>query len=177
VPDSKAFAENEQRFKEKLDRQLRSVNLPGEAELSRQLTTNFHAYREDLRQLASVTEAEAQHRLYDGRIVPRMKQINAALTRIRDLNHDAIMATSKAIRDINRDVTLMMIAGLAVALGISAYACFHIGRSILEPILSMTQATRALGEGKLDHKVPVSSKDELGELAGAFNKMATQLQE
>jgi signal transduction histidine kinase len=39
------------------------------------------------------------------------------------------------------------------------------------------KATRELGEGNLKQPVPVLSRDELGELALAFNRMAAQLQE
>ncbi len=70
-----------------------------------------------------------------------------------------------------------MIFGMVLALLISAYAGYQLSRSIIEPIQLLTRATRELGEGKMDQPVPVTTKDELGELAQAFNKMAAQLQE
>jgi signal transduction histidine kinase len=39
----------------------------------------------------------------------------------------------------------------------------------------LTQATHAVSEGDLSQQVPVRSRDELGELAQAFNKMSSQL--
>ena len=39
----------------------------------------------------------------------------------------------------------------------------------------MTESARELGEGNLDQVLPVPSRDELGELADAFNKMAGKL--
>src|SRR5262249_3311202 len=50
-------------------------------------------------------------------------------------------------------------------------------RSILQPIQSLTRATRELAEGSWEQTVPVTSEDELGELATAFNRMAAKLQE
>jgi len=70
-----------------------------------------------------------------------------------------------------------MIAGIVVGLVISAYACYQLSRSILQPIQLLTQATGEVGAGHWDRPVPVISRDELGELARAFNKMAAQLQE
>lgn len=177
VPDSKAFAINKARFEEHLARQLDSIALPGEEELTRQLATNYHAYQAAMTNFAVLQGAGAQRQLYAREIGPRGERMKQLLAGIRDINHEAITGTSDYIRSINRDVTLMMVAGLAISLVVSAYACYRIGRSVLEPILSMTQATRALGEGVRGDEVPVSSNDELGELAGAFNKMAAQLHE
>src|SRR5258705_3189385 len=70
-----------------------------------------------------------------------------------------------------------MLVGIVMALIIPAYSCYQISRSILQPIQLLTRATRELGEGNLDQLVPAISRDELGELAAAFNKMATQLRE
>ena len=39
----------------------------------------------------------------------------------------------------------------------------------------LTEATRAIAKGNLDYRVPVKSKDELGQLAQSFNKMAGDL--
>jgi signal transduction histidine kinase len=102
---------------------------------------------------------------------------DSLLQRIRDLNHQAILATSQNIQKITRDVTRLMVIGMVIALVISAYACYQLSRSILGPIQLLTKATRELGEGKLDQPVPAVPRDELGELARSFNKMAAQLQE
>jgi PAS domain S-box-containing protein len=54
---------------------------------------------------------------------------------------------------------------------------FQTIRAILRPIQAVTQSAVAIGLGNLDQVVPVMSRDELGELAGAFNTMARQLRE
>jgi signal transduction histidine kinase len=109
--------------------------------------------------------------------VPSGQTINLLLQKIHDLNHKAMLATSQNIRNITQEVTRFMIFGMVLALLFSAYAGYQLGRSILEPIQLLTRATRELGEGRLDQPVPVTTQDELGELALAFNKMAAQLQE
>ncbi|HEB53167.1 MAG TPA: HAMP domain-containing histidine kinase [bacterium] len=45
------------------------------------------------------------------------------------------------------------------------------------PIMSLQHATRRLGDGDLDARVWIESRDELGDLGGAFNDMAERLQE
>jgi signal transduction histidine kinase len=50
-----------------------------------------------------------------------------------------------------------------------------LSRTLTRPIRELTRATHAVSEGDLSQQVPVRSKDELGELARAFNKMSAEL--
>ena len=46
---------------------------------------------------------------------------------------------------------------------------------LLKPILPLTEAAAQIGEGRYDVSVPIVSRDELGDLASAFNQMAETL--
>jgi len=48
---------------------------------------------------------------------------------------------------------------------------------IKKPIRYLQKGTEAIGGGNFDHKIPVISNDELGELAKSFNNMAKSLKE
>lgn len=50
-----------------------------------------------------------------------------------------------------------------------------LSRTISRPIRELTQATHAIAQGDLRQQVNVRSRDELGELAQAFNKMSFEL--
>ena len=50
-------------------------------------------------------------------------------------------------------------------------------RTIVYPVRAVTESATAIGAGNLDQVVPVTSDDELGQLAAAFNTMARQLRE
>jgi signal transduction histidine kinase len=47
---------------------------------------------------------------------------------------------------------------------------------LVRPIQRLTRATEAVAGGDLAHRVPVDSRDEIGELAGSFNAMADKLE-
>ncbi len=53
----------------------------------------------------------------------------------------------------------------------------HLSRLITRPILELTEGVAALARGRRDVTVRVSSDDELGELAEAFNRMVGELGE
>ncbi len=70
---------------------------------------------------------------------------------------------------------------LAVAIGLALLAMLGAGyywsRGFIDPILRLTRSTRALAAGRLDERVVVESRDELGQLGVAFNDMAHRLVE
>ena len=49
------------------------------------------------------------------------------------------------------------------------------GRSLIAPIQALIRGTEAIAEGRLDERVRVASKTELGRLGDAFNAMAGRL--
>ncbi len=60
--------------------------------------------------------------------------------------------------------------GLAVCLSVAMY------RRILRPLTRMTAITREIAAGEFSARVPVTTKDEVGQLAQAFNRMAENLE-
>ena len=66
---------------------------------------------------------------------------------------------------------------VAVATAISLELSVMLSKSILRPIGDLQKATERIAEGDYDVKVPVTTGDELGELAASFNDMASGLAE
>lgn len=169
------FAESQRRFEDNLVRERTSVSLPGLKDLNDQLATNYSAFLELIDTPQTIRSPKDQPaRQSFGNIVANM---NALLEKIRDLNYRAVLNTSNDVQESARSVTRLMFVGMAIVLAISFYTLFQLSRSILQPIQLLTRATRELGEGHPPSPVPVVSRDELGELAVAFNKMAAQLEE
>ncbi|HEX9017499.1 MAG TPA: HAMP domain-containing sensor histidine kinase [Chloroflexota bacterium] len=78
---------------------------------------------------------------------------------------DAFMAS------VNRSLLFSAAAAAVVALLLTLF----LSRRILGPIEALTSAARALEKGDLTQRVRPESKDEVGELANAFNEMASSL--
>lgn len=60
-----------------------------------------------------------------------------------------------------------------VALGVSLY----LSQRVVRPLRRMMAASQRIAAGNLDERVPENGTDELGQLAGSFNRMAVQLQD
>jgi len=70
---------------------------------------------------------------------------------------------------------LTLVYGALISAGIALLLGIFLSRTLTRPIRELTQATHAISEGDLSQQVIVRSKDELGELAKAFNKMSAEL--
>jgi NtrC-family two-component system sensor histidine kinase KinB len=170
-------SESRKYFEQHLALQLRNTSIPGMRGLNEQLAAKYQAFCVEADSLKGISETADRLRVYKQQITPNLLAMNNLLDRILELNQQAILPASAQVRGITWDVTRLMILGMVISLAIVGHAFYQLSRSVLRPIQRVTEATRELGEGNLNQVVPDVSRDELGELARAFNKMAAQLQE
>ncbi|MCJ7618270.1 MAG: HAMP domain-containing histidine kinase, partial [Desulfobacterales bacterium] len=67
----------------------------------------------------------------------------------------------------------LLISAMGILMGI--LLAFQVSNPIIKPIQRLTDVTKKLAMGDLTVKAPVSSRDEVGTLAIAFNRMAEDL--
>jgi len=72
-----------------------------------------------------------------------------------------------------RALYVLIAAGAALAI----LFVFLFGGRILKPLRALTDSAKEIERGNLDLVVPVRSRDEVGQLAEAFNSMAAKLRE
>ena len=70
---------------------------------------------------------------------------------------------------------LQILLGGLTGLGLALLLAIVLSRTLTRPILELTSATQVVSEGNLAQQVPVRSRDELGQLATAFNHMSADL--
>jgi histidine kinase len=68
----------------------------------------------------------------------------------------------------------LVYAALAAAIAALALS-FLFSRSVVAPVLAMSQATQRIADGRYDERLQVAGSDELAELAIRFNQMAEKL--
>lgn len=67
--------------------------------------------------------------------------------------------------------------GLLAALVATGLLAWRTGRTILRPVDDLTRSARAVGDGRFDQLVTTDTRDEIGELVGAFHRMTAQLRD
>jgi signal transduction histidine kinase len=75
-----------------------------------------------------------------------------------------------------RQVTgLLLLAGVLIA--VVGYVVSEVqARRIVAPVKALSEAAHRVATGDFSQRVPVTAEDELGEMAGAFNTMADELE-
>src|SRR5829696_2252566 len=70
-----------------------------------------------------------------------------------------------------------VVVAVLVAFTISLELTLLVTRSVLQPVDRLLEATESVKRGDIDARVPITSGDELGRLAGSFNEMMRGLSE
>ncbi len=95
-------------------------------------------------------------------------------------DHDAAlvveMSQAEAFAPADQLALVIGLVGLVSAL-LLALAIFLVSRQVARPILSLAAVATRVKDGDLDARAPVTTQDEVGVLAGAFNDMTAELQE
>ncbi|KNZ68700.1 putative sensor with HAMP domain-containing protein [Thermincola ferriacetica] len=101
---------------------------------------------------------------------------------IRDANGKIIgmlyVGISKKLSDELLHKSLFTIVGITVILTVlvALIAWYFTQRVIIGPLQEITKSTKELATGQLNQKVEIASKNEIGELAAAFNQMVEGMQ-
>ncbi|HJQ36309.1 MAG TPA: ATP-binding protein [Thermoanaerobaculia bacterium] len=85
----------------------------------------------------------------------------------RPNTRDAVFRTA-----VNR----RLVAGVAIAALLAIIVMMTLFRRVFAPVEALTRGARSLASGQLDTRVPVRGRDEVAELASAFNSMAEALE-
>jgi two-component system phosphate regulon sensor histidine kinase PhoR len=81
------------------------------------------------------------------------------------------------VESVVRRVTVSIIIAMAAAAALVILAAWLIARFTTRPILKLTAASRRITSGELGQKITIEARDEVGELANAFNEMSARLKE
>ena len=148
-----------------------------ERELANPLRAELRAYRQASDGVISVASEREALVQYHQKANPVLRRAVALTTAIRDRHFELAREAVAGARDeaaaARRAVLLITLA----ALGIAVAVAWHLTRTVVGPVRRLTHGANAIREGDFSERIDVASRDELGELAAAFNQMAEDLAE
>ena len=114
---------------------------------------------------------------YRNTLLPRLQEVSDTAQSIMDKNLNNMVSVDGQARRRALDTrrTMVVLVSVGVLLGVVFIGV--VGPAILRPIESLTRSVREIQKGNLDLVVTVRSRDEIGQLAVAFNEMASSLRE
>jgi len=136
-----------------------------------QVITNYKARQELIQKGASQEKIDALTGLEERLVAQLLITSHSIITDTSRLAEEARIEVMEAQR-LAANLTLILMVILAITVTASSLV---IARSISKPLGELTKGAEVIGRGDLEHRVRVKSKDELGQLAAAFNKMTKSL--
>jgi len=77
-------------------------------------------------------------------------------------------------RQINEMLTAIILTSAGIVVVVAGIA-YLLARRITRPIIALNKGVQVIGQGDLDHRLVVTTGDEVQDLAAAFNKMTEDL--
>ena len=147
----------------------KNITEPGEKEMVEELNNNYSNF------IYVIEQKENNNSLINVRnsyFITRQSIVD-----IYNINMSAIQKINLRIGDTARRVSLWMIIIGVLSILITLFFIIKYPGSIVDPILELTDKIKAISKGNYDQQLNFTSKDELGDLASAFNVMAGRLKE
>jgi signal transduction histidine kinase len=177
------YRDNWKLYETALHEEQRNITLPGEQEAVDRLVelTLFYRTKGDVF-FSPGRPVEMRKKDYlgekgKGGLLQQFHAIKEVSGAIREMNQRNMEEASEDARATSRASLFGFAAGLLVAAALAGLLAWNTIRRILAPIRDLTRSAVAIGAGDLDQSVPVPARDELGELAQSFNRMARQLRD
>jgi len=139
--------------------------------------TYFRLFNETLLPVIRAGKVEEAHEIFHGPMTQAYEEHRAAIYRTVEIQQLAITEhESDAQSQLDRSSLLLILLAVLTSAAVVGLSII-ISRSITTPVNLLTQVTSQLASGKLTLRASVETTDEIGQLAKAFNLMATQLQD
>jgi two-component system, NtrC family, sensor histidine kinase KinB len=162
------------KFEWNLAHQLANCTLPGEADHTYRLADLWKQYRAAL---TGFYAADDGTDIYRSTLLPLYTQMKQTAQWIADANMSNMVSVDgqakKTLVEVRDTLLVLVITGAALAAGL----VWAVGAAMLHPLTELTRSAREIEAGNLDLHVPVKSRDEIGQLAEAFNSMSVKLGE
>jgi len=143
-----------------------------EQQLLSGISRNSEAMKAAFLELASNYErrgpAEAEERLAS-QVLLRAQEVLSDAFRLENLIDEELTATQKRINTMVFLIILVITVPLTIVL-------FRMMKNVSASLATLRKGTEIIGAGNLDHRIGMAEPDEIGDLAGAFDRMAAQLQ-
>jgi PAS domain S-box-containing protein len=152
----------------------------GEREYNDKINDYYIQYVKLFSELQEIktTHGEAQGiKFYNANIMPLYSKLKNELKNVSSLNEKAMFNSKERItKDTRRYLIAILTFSTVAVIGGFLLSSFFINK-FLKPISLLTETMKSVKEGDLYKQAPISSNDEIGDLAHEFNNMTKRLQE
>lgn len=144
-----------------------------------ELLQSYEVYRSISREWLSLSgeDSERANLMFLNSIEPYFRNnIIPKITQLRNYVLDVQQGINQELDESLKRAEMANYIATLFSILFAIVLATYIYRSIANPLSRLSNSAKKIGEGNLNERIEVTSKDELGELAEAFNNMAAGLQ-
>mgnify|MGYP000871412423 CR=1 FL=1 len=127
--------------------------------------------------VGNVTGFEAAKTIYIFNLSTKTSTMSSYLSEWVDINKEAAEAAYRVARSQQTTQIAWQSALILAAVVLSVLVGWAVARSIVNPLSMVVLAAGEMSKGRLNQRVDLIRKDELGTLASSFNEMAKNIRE
>ncbi|MBL6009452.1 methyl-accepting chemotaxis protein [Bacillus halotolerans] len=165
---------------EKLDNYEKTISNDKERSIFEQLKTEVNSYTNIHNQIleSGRTNDIDKARGLLVQTEASFEDMKKSITELVDFNKEGSNTAVKETKDVYHKGLIYTALLLAASIAISICIWLYINRSIVKPIIRLKSSANEIAEGNLSNDIePLASKDELGDLNEALQKMVGNLRD
>ena len=166
----------ERQFSENIYKQRHNCFLFHEQEKSDAVGSSWERYRDEYHRFLAGSVSDPRT-FYRQVLLPHQGDLRRGVQEIIGMNLRNMVDVDGQIRGTMDAVRSALLILAAAGSTLTLIFVLVIGPAMLRPLSALTRSARQISEGQLDLSVDIPTRDEVGQLAAAFNVMAERLRE
>lgn len=170
--------ESDTLFLEWLERSRESIAVVGEKEAISAIKLDYQEYRTRLAAIvtpASESDTAPSPKSYKEAILPYYSKVKEGCLALRAMNEKTMYAASEEAREEAKRVIYAKASLALIAAMVALFFSLVFAERLVLPLRRFVTAAKSISAGEFSVKLKVETRDELGELAEEFNRMASEL--
>ena len=158
-------------FEKNLKLESGNITEQGEGELVAELQTGYNKF------INLINENYKPGKIFMPELKKNCDDLKVLITNIYSLNMDAVVKKNSESGKKAEEVTLYTLVLGTISIILTLLFILTFPARIVKPVKDLTSKIKAISQRDYNQKIDVSSKDEIGQLAEAFNVMTERLKE
>jgi NtrC-family two-component system sensor histidine kinase KinB len=176
------YRENDALFLEWLGRSKESIAVEGELEAVHTIESQYRKYRSNFSKLADKQQAESSSlplslQTYKETILPIFNEVKASCLELRTMNEKTMYSVSENARKAAGNAIWSTVVVASIASMLALFFSQAFAERLVLPLRRFVDAAKKIAAGEFSVQLSVETKDEFGDLAREFNRMADQLRQ
>ncbi|NLW07337.1 MAG: HAMP domain-containing protein [Clostridia bacterium] len=120
-------------------------------------------------------EREKAEEIFRAEVIPAVTAVRSNLQEIQELEAVYVKSLEQEMDILDATIQKVTILGMILCFLVATILAFILTRAIANPLKKMVKASELIAAGNLTAKADINRKDEIGQLANAFNYMVQSL--